>query len=144
MTPFKQGHTKKGGRKPGTPNKLTRDLREAIVAAGEAVGIDSTGSGGVVGYLTCLAAQHPALFVTLLVRVLPLPSLSPPQQSHSIDMRKLEDEELMTLERLYAKARVPLVPDLDNDESEKSTDDDRWRKKIAKLLEESVKAKKKS
>lgn len=59
-------------------------------------------------------------------------------------MRKLEDEELMTLERLYAKARVPLVPDLDNDESEKSTDDDRWRKKIAKLLEESVKAKKKS
>ena len=59
-------------------------------------------------------------------------------------MRKLEDEELMTLERLYAKARVQLVPDLDNDESEKSTDDNRWRKKIAKLLEESVKAKKKS
>ena len=35
LTPFKKGHKKIGGRKPGTPNKFPRELRAAIFAAAE-------------------------------------------------------------------------------------------------------------
>ena len=84
------GHKKKGGRKPGTPNKLTRELREAILAAAEHVGLDGKGFGGLTGYFTRLALKNPTSFGSLLGRLLPMQEVTPPVQ-HTLDLSKLDD-----------------------------------------------------
>lgn len=58
---------KTGGRTKGTPNKITADLKRAILEAAEAAG----GEGGTAGYLTRQANENPAAFMTLLGKVLP-------------------------------------------------------------------------
>jgi|JI6StandDraft_1071083.scaffolds.fasta_scaffold166979_2 hypothetical protein len=55
------------GRPKGVPNKITTDLKRAILEAAEAAG----GEGGTVGYLTAQAAANPAAFLTLIGKVLP-------------------------------------------------------------------------
>jgi hypothetical protein len=45
------------------------NLIEAILLAAERVGKDK-GTGGLVGYLSVIAREHPALFVRLLEKVL--------------------------------------------------------------------------
>lgn len=62
------GYPKSGGRKRGTPNRVTAALKDAILAAAEAAG----GDGGLVGYLTELAVNEPVAFAGLLGKVLPL------------------------------------------------------------------------
>lgn len=56
------------GRPKGSPNKITADLKRAILEAAEAAG----GEGGTAGYLTLQATENPASFMTLLGKVLPL------------------------------------------------------------------------
>ncbi len=70
--PFKKGHKKQGGRVAGTPNKTTRDLKEAILAGAEAVGLDGAGLDGLKGYCIRLAGSEPKAFAALLGRVLPM------------------------------------------------------------------------
>jgi hypothetical protein len=41
---FKKGHAKRGGRNKGVPNRLTREIKEAIVAACEQHGSDGVGT----------------------------------------------------------------------------------------------------
>lgn len=55
---------KTGGRRAGTPNRITADVRGAIVAAFEGV--------GGVEYLKAQATSNPQAFMTLLGKVLPL------------------------------------------------------------------------
>ena len=55
------------GRPKGSPNKITADLKRAILEAAEAAG----GEGGTAGYLTRQADENPAAFMTLLGKVLP-------------------------------------------------------------------------
>lgn len=55
------------GRPKGSPNKITADLKRAILEAAEAAG----GPLGTVGYLTAQATSNPAAFMTLLGKVLP-------------------------------------------------------------------------
>lgn len=55
------------GRPKGSPNKITADLKRAILEAAEAAG----GEGGTVGYLTQQARENPAAFLTLIGKVLP-------------------------------------------------------------------------
>jgi hypothetical protein len=55
---------KTGGRKKGTPNKTTGELKEMILQA-------LSESGGVT-YLKQVAASHPAAYMSLLGKVLPL------------------------------------------------------------------------
>jgi hypothetical protein len=55
------------GRPKGVPNKITTDLKRAILEAAEAAG----GEGGTAGYLTKQATSNPAAFMTLLGKVLP-------------------------------------------------------------------------
>ena len=55
---------KTGGRKSGTPNKITTDLKEAIMQAFE--------RAGGVAYLTKVAAEQPQVFCTLLAKILPM------------------------------------------------------------------------
>jgi hypothetical protein len=60
------------GRPPGTPNKTTATLKEAILLAAETVGKDGKGDRGLQGYLETLAMLDPKAFSALLGKVLPL------------------------------------------------------------------------
>ncbi len=60
------------GRVKGTPNKTTKTLKEAILAAAEACGEDGKGKGKLVGYLTGLARRDDKAFAALLGKVLPM------------------------------------------------------------------------
>jgi hypothetical protein len=55
-------------RKPGIPNKANGLLKDAIIQAAEQAG----GREGIVGYLALQARKHPAAFLALIGRVLPL------------------------------------------------------------------------
>lgn len=54
---------KTGGRKKGTPNKVSKELKEMILGALE-------GAGGQT-YLQSVASSHPPAFLSLLSKVLP-------------------------------------------------------------------------
>ena len=56
----------KGGSRKGIPNKITKDLREAIMTAANAAHDD-----GVVGYLKEQARDNPNSFMALLGKTLP-------------------------------------------------------------------------
>jgi hypothetical protein len=67
-TPFRPGVSGNPAGKPkGTVNRVTRDLKEAILAAGEAAG----GEGGLTSYLTRLAVENSSAYTGLLAKVLP-------------------------------------------------------------------------
>ena len=60
---FEPGHPKLGGRKKGTPNKLTRDVREMILGA-----LDAEGG---LEYLRTQARENPTAFLSLVGKCLP-------------------------------------------------------------------------
>ena len=55
---------KTGGRQKGTPNKLTREVKEMI--------LDALDQAGGVAYLVDKAETHPQAFLSLVGKVLPL------------------------------------------------------------------------
>ena len=63
-----KGTPKTGGRKKGTPNKISSALKEAILEAAERAG----GEDGIVGYLVVQALANPVAFMSLLGKVLPM------------------------------------------------------------------------
>jgi hypothetical protein len=93
---------KHGGRKPGTPNKLTKELKDAVIQAAERVGSDEKGKDGLIGYLMRVGRNDTKAFGSLLRAVLPL----------RIDLEtELRGERPMTLEdvkAIYDKAGLPL------------------------------------
>ena len=60
-----------GGREKGTPNKMTRLLKEAIPEALERLGSDGKGKDGIVGFLMVAARKETAAYLRLLDRLLP-------------------------------------------------------------------------
>jgi hypothetical protein len=62
----KRGH----GRKKGVPERNTRILRDALILAAEIAG--GGNKDGLVTYLSRVAVSHPASFVNVLGKVLPL------------------------------------------------------------------------
>lgn len=69
-----------GGRKKGTPNKTTRDMKDAIMEAFE--------MAGGVDYLHMLANDEPRTFVTLLAKVMPSENIN---ENRNIDVNALTD-----------------------------------------------------
>jgi hypothetical protein len=66
------GHGVPGpGRTRGVPNRTTTVIREAILAAAQAVGEDGHGKDGLTGYLRRVALKDMKAFAALLGRVLP-------------------------------------------------------------------------
>lgn len=63
----KRGFGTGAGRAPGTPNAVTRLVKEAAILAAEAAG----GKGGLVAYLTAVAKKDPRTFIPLLARLVP-------------------------------------------------------------------------
>ena len=91
VNPFPKGRKSNAGRKPGVPNKFTRELKEALLRAAEDVGevreqdiLDAdgkptgrtrlvpTGKDGLIGYLRWAAVHRSNAFIAQLGRVLPL------------------------------------------------------------------------
>ena len=60
-----KGTPKTGGRKKGTPNKISSALKETILEAAEQAG----GEHGTVGYLVVQAHANPTAFMSLLGRL---------------------------------------------------------------------------
>lgn len=58
---------KTGGRKKGTPNKVTAALKDMILTA-----LDEAHPEGSVAYLKLQAQDNPTAFLTLVGKVLPL------------------------------------------------------------------------
>ena len=69
---FKPGHQKLGGRKKGTPNRISGDTKQLLLEVVRYVGSIGNGKDGVVGYYKWLAKCHPKVFLTQLARLLPL------------------------------------------------------------------------
>lgn len=66
-------YTNRGkGRPKGSRNKTTALIKDAILMAGDEVGLDGAGKERMVGYLKRLAVEHPPAFAMLLAKVLPL------------------------------------------------------------------------
>lgn len=63
MSQTGQRKTKTGGRTKGTPNKLTAEVRAAVLQA-----LDQAGG---VEYLVRMAQEHPPAFLSLVGRLLP-------------------------------------------------------------------------
>ncbi len=64
-----KGKPKTGGRKPGTPNRTTSLLKDAILEAAQQAGGDPD---GLVAYLKQQAEENPGPFMGLLGKMLPL------------------------------------------------------------------------
>jgi hypothetical protein len=77
-TSFKKGDPKpeRSGRKPGVPNRMTADIKEAIVVACTMVAgkkkFDYTKVEGLTGYMARLAVDFPGHMAMLLRAALPL------------------------------------------------------------------------
>ena len=74
MTGRLKGTPKTGGRKKGTPNKISSAPKEAILEAAENAGkrLKPDAESGTVAYLEQIAIQEPASFCSLLGKVLPM------------------------------------------------------------------------
>lgn len=67
MSKVEGSRPKTGGRKRGTPNKVTGALKDMILTA-----LDQAHEDGGVAYLKAQAATNPTAFMSLVGRVLPL------------------------------------------------------------------------
>jgi hypothetical protein len=95
-----KGSPKTGGRKAGTPNRVTADLKAAVLAAFD--------QAGGVSYLVSLAKTNSTAFCTLLGKVLPTQITGngggPLETRHTFDLANLTDEQLAAYHTLAAAA----------------------------------------
>lgn len=63
---FEKGHEKVGGRKPGSLNKSTRSVRDALVRA-----LEATAEDGGEEFFTDLRDSDPKTFATLVSKLIP-------------------------------------------------------------------------
>lgn len=79
---FEKGHVKRAGRTKGTPNKLTREIKDAIVGAAAELGSNGKGKGGLQGFMKFLAREELKTFGTLIRAIIPTQinaTVSPPR-----------------------------------------------------------------
>jgi hypothetical protein len=106
-----------GGRQKGTQNRVTRELKEAIILAAENSVHSKTKD--FVGYLKFLADKRPEVFASLLGRLLPLQGKVQFESSveHTIKAKAEHNMSPQELVDYYNKLRVlpastkPLVID---------------------------------
>ena len=91
---------KTGGRKAGTPNKMTKTVKEMVLAA-----LDEAGGKD---YLLAQARENPNAFLTLLGKVLPTQVTGaddgPIQTEHSLDLSGLDDTQLRAIAAIKTDA----------------------------------------
>lgn len=84
---------RRGGRKKGTPNRFTADLRAMILGALQAAGGQE--------YFQRIARSHPAAFMRLLGKLLPMTVAGDPKAP-------MEGKVEVVLVKSYAEANPPM------------------------------------
>ena len=102
---FQVGHRKLGGRKRGTPNKATREYREALIEVANQIGSDGKGKEGLIGYLTVIAMYHPTVFVRMLGAMIRSGGASEPDEPEP------DEPERLTIEEAKAELRKAGYPE---------------------------------
>jgi hypothetical protein len=69
---FAKGHPKRGGRKKGVPNIMTRDIQEALIAGTIASGYDKKGKDGLTGFFKRTADTDVKTHSAMLRAMMPL------------------------------------------------------------------------
>ena len=69
---YRKGRRKTGGRAPGTPNVMTREVKEAIIEGLSRIGSDGKGKDAIVGYVERIGRQDIKSGAMLLRAILPL------------------------------------------------------------------------
>jgi hypothetical protein len=98
---FKPGHEKLGGRKRGTPNAISLDLKKAIIEAADRVGFDGNGKYGTVGFFMSVARYRLKIYVNdVLSTLLPLEDRDTPLYDPALYASEVVGN-LMVLEAEY-------------------------------------------
>jgi hypothetical protein len=71
LRPFQKGE-RRVGRQKGTKNRLGVRIKEALLEALELSGQDGRGKGGAAGYFVWLSRNEPAVFGSLIGKVIPM------------------------------------------------------------------------
>ena len=93
---FQKGHAKVGGRKKGGQNKITRDVKEALLEAGEQYGSDGNGTEGIVGCFKMIIQKKPEAWLAAVAKSIP--------NEHKV-RRSNNDLSYQTLEEIEAEMR---------------------------------------
>ena len=101
---FKPGHKKVGGRKKGTPNRISADFKTAVLAVADRIGMDGKGKDGVVGYFGYIAERYPAAYCKLVSRFIDFEEVYPERSSPIADQLNSDLREHMHAKRNPAKA----------------------------------------
>src|SRR3974390_1058809 len=88
-TQFKKGVRRHpaAGRKKGQQNRVTREIREAVLAAGNNLGLDLKGYGGLTGYFMRVGIKSPSTLAQIAGRL--LPRKVEPKINHGLDLSGL-------------------------------------------------------
>lgn len=100
---FKVGKDAKrntAGRPRGSQNKISVEVKEAVVNAAMNIGYDGKGEGGLIGYLEKMAKIEPRSFMSLLGRCVPV----------NLVMKGTIQHEILTPEQLIAQLKERGVP----------------------------------
>lgn len=73
------------GRPKGVPNRVTTNLKEAILKAAAAAGGEE-GQAGLIEYLTQQAKREPVAFMSLLGRIIPLTLRGDPESPLQVEI----------------------------------------------------------
>jgi hypothetical protein len=95
LKPFQKGHKKLGGRKKGVPNKNSRRLDAAFIAAAEQLGSDGQGTGGLTGYLMSVM-KNTRHGVRLALAVLNYEAKNPPKDLATRELIRILDSPTLT------------------------------------------------
>lgn len=85
---FEQGHKKVGGRDKGTPNKLTKTVRETVLSAFNSLQDDPQHN------ITAFAKKYPRDFYNIAAKLIPTEIRGTINTSDTVDYSKLSDAAL--------------------------------------------------
>ena len=126
---FTKDYQPKGrGRRKGVPNIITREVKEAVIAAVNRHGSDGQGTDGMEGYMMFLAREYPTTMGMLLLAVMRTQvtveriERPAPYQSYEEMCAELEREYGIKLDRHQLEYYKGPVVELDEDVTD-NTDD---------------------
>ena len=88
---YRKGHEKSGGRKKGTPNRLTAELKEMILLAFTELGADGHGKEGLKGFIKRIGREDIKASAMLLRAVLPMQIKASINSSVNIKYKTVEE-----------------------------------------------------
>ena len=88
---YRKGHKKNGGRKKGTPNRLTAEIKEMIIQAFTELGADGHGKEGLKGFIKRIGREDLKASAMLLRAVLPMQINASINTSVNVKYKTLEE-----------------------------------------------------